>query len=301
MASFFARRMMGFVAGGVCALALTLSPQAAQAQQSLVGVSFLPSATGNQVYNLNATTNDGTAIGPLVGAPAASPVLIGLGVQVSTNILFTFDTASDRLLSLNGNIVTSVFNIGVGDLSGEGDLAFNPLTGTGFLSTTNGVTSNLFSFSTVTSTSTLITSTISDTLDGLAFNATGTLFAVSTTTSTLYTVNITSGALTAVGGSTGNLGFTVGSGTAGIAFAANGVLIAALDDQLYTVNTLTGAATLINPSSDEPTITAGSLGNGAAPGLSGIAFVSVPEPGAGALAFVAAPFALGIIARRRKR
>lgn len=299
--SFVCRSVAGIAAAAGAFFAVGAHAQS----QSLLAISLTPSganpSTATQFYSLNASTNDVITSGRVTGGPA-TPVLYGLGVR--NGALYTFDSGTDRVLQLSqaGAVLNSI-NIGVGNLNGEGDLDFNPLTGTGYLASSlnaaaDTVTNDFFSFNILTGTSTRIATT-SVTLDGLAFNAAGVLYGLSTDTSTLYTVNLTTGALTAVGSGAGNLGFGVSSGTADIAFAANGTLYAALDDQLFTLNTATGAASLINPDPQNPGITAGSLGAAAAPNISGLAFVSAPEPGA--LALILPAFAGLYFARRRSK
>ena len=114
------------------------------------------------------------------------------------------------------------------------------LPGTGQFGTVNVTTGAFTSLGTTTPV----------TLTGLAFNSSGTLFAVDSLATTLYTVNQTNGALTAVGG----LGPAVVAGSAGVglAFSPSGTLF--LQDQdpnnnsnLFTVDPATGLATLVGP------------------------------------------------------
>lgn len=107
-------------------------------------------------------------------------------------------------------------------------------------------------------------------LDGLAFDTNGTLYGLSQNiggTFTLYTVQTNSGTTTMIGG----LGITfptAGGAVAGLAFAPDGTLFAAMgnptESRLYRVNRFTGTATFV-----------GSIGF---PGVSGIRFF-VPPPG----------------------
>ena len=125
------------------------------------------------------------------------------------------------------------------------------------------------------------------TITGLAFNSSGTLFAVDSMATTLYTVNQTNGALTAIGG----LGPAVVGSSAGVglAFSPSGTLF--LQDQdpnnasnLFTVDPTTGLATLVGP--------VGVSSSGSIAFVGNTLFESNNEPGSGT---PAAPDVLNVL------
>ncbi len=213
------------------------------------------------------------------------------GLATRFDRLYTFDQNADRIHELNlstGGILQTI-DIGVGDLLGEGDLAFRS-DGAGFLASalnpaTFTTSNDLFRFDIATGTSTRIGST-SVTLDGLAFGAGDVLYGLGQSDANLYVIDQTTAATTLVG----NLGITKGSPFAGLTFGPNGTLYAAVDDRLFTVNTMTGAATPVNRD-----VTSTGFSS-----VSGVAFAPIPEPSSVLL------FGLGtttglLALRRRKR
>ena len=210
--------------------------------RALFGVTFF----GNELIEVNPTTGAARSIGSL-GA-TVSPY----GLATRDGRLYTFDPNIDRIREINrtnGKIVRDI-NILVPDLQGEGDLAFRPSDGVGFLFTALNANAepvnDLYTFDINTGTSVRLGST-GLALDALAFKTDGTLYGLSQGDATLYTINTTTGAATKVG----DLGVMVGSPIAGMAFApANpqGVeeLYAAIDDRLHIINTTNGAATPVS-------------------------------------------------------
>lgn len=249
------------VAGTTIALLSGLLPLAARAQSQLYGVTFF----SNQLFTVDSTTGQGTLLGPLGGMVSA------YGLASRGDSLYVFDPNADRLRSidLSTGMAGAGIDIGVGNLLGEGDLAFRS-DGTGFLSSAlNPLTftpsNDLFRFDLATGTSARIGST-SVTMDGLAFDASDVLYGVSALESSLYTIDVNTGATTRVG----SLGFDVGNLFGALTFAPDGTLYASLDDRLYTLDKTTGLATQANPD-----VTSFGFSS-----VSGLAFASnvIPEP-----------------------
>ena len=250
----------------------------AHGQQTLFGTTFFD----NQLISFNLGTGEATLVGPL--GSNVSPY----GLANRGGSLYTFDPNIDRIRQINpttGAIIGSPIDIGVGNLLGEGDIAFRA-DGLGFLTTalnptTFEITNDFFSFNLLTGTSTRIGST-GVTIDALAFSPTGTLFALGQGEGRLFTINTATGATTVVG----ELNVDQNSSFAGLTFAPDGTLYAAIDDQLFTVNPATGAATSVDPMGFGPNFGA----------ISGLAF-AVPEPTSAALLSVG----LLLAANRRRR
>lgn len=225
-----AGRLAAFIVG---AAALT-APLCAQ---STYGLSFF----GNELFSV-----DATGMGTLVGAVDAN--VTGYGLAFRGDHLFTFDPNVDRIREINPTTarVMGDFNIGVGDLLGEGDLAFRS-DGMGFLSTALAPdftpTNDLFRFDIAAGTSVRIGST-SVTLDGLAFVG-NILFGLGQEgDASLYIVDQNTAALTPVG----MLGLMSGSPFAALASGPTGLLYGAVNDRLYSIDATTGLATEISAS-----------------------------------------------------
>jgi hypothetical protein len=155
-------------------------------------------------------------------------------------------------------------------IGGEGSLDF-ATNGIAYATKSSGGVGTFFRVDFAQTNSVLITDTnaLSPSLDGLAFDNNGVLYALSQNAGafTLFTLNTNTGETTAVG----PLGITfpgTGGAVAGLAFAPDGALFAAAgnptESRLYRVNKFTGAATLV----------AGIT----FPGISGLRFFA-PPPG----------------------
>ena len=83
-------------------------------------------------------------------------------------------------------------------------------------------------------------------IDGLAFDASGRLWAVDDATNTLMRLDTTTGAATVVGSMGSGLGANFG-----LAFGSGGALYMSADTKLYSVNTTTAAATLVGSFSND--------------------------------------------------
>ena len=235
----------------------------------LYGITF-----NEQLITINTITGAGTLVGNL------SSDMNGFGLGTRNNKLYTFDQTVDLIRELNpatGATVDS-FNIGVGNLQGEGAIDFRRSDGIGFLA--NDVLRR-FDISNLSSTT---IGSLNPGIDGLAFNSADVLYGVSEGGTQLLTINQNTGAMTLVG----NTGFTSSNfQLGGLDFDSNGELFAAFGTTsepslLYKLNPNTGAATII-----------GNIGFNL---VSGIAFLessslTVPEP---ASIVVFGLFAMGI-------
>ncbi len=206
---------------------------------------------GNQLVSVDASTGVGRVVGSL--GEAANPY----GIATRNGRLYTFDQLTNSIREINkiSGELTRDINIGTTGLKGEGDLTFRPADGVGFLVSaldSNNVPTNDFYMFTIDDTTNVGTSvrlgTTGVPIDGLAFDANGTLYGIGQADSTLYTINQTTGQATAVG----SLGIDVKSPVAGMTFgpatsgSPNGDLYAAINDRLYRINTATGAATPVS-------------------------------------------------------
>ncbi len=239
------------VTAGVLALFAGSEPMQAQGtanDQVLFGITFLK----NELIRIDTATGAGTLVGN-IGTTES-----GYGLTTSNGGLYTFNPNSntiDQLSTVDGRVLNST-DIGVSGLAGEGDVVIGP-DGTGFLASafdsTGAPTHPLYRFSLTTGLSLELTGT-TVALDGLALdgNNPSTLYALgqgdsmaqdpATVDTELYIVDQLSGALTPVG----PIGVPQNSPVAGLTFAPDGTLYAAIDDKLYTINTSTGAATIVD-------------------------------------------------------
>jgi hypothetical protein len=224
----------------VVVLSIAVSIPMACAVEVLYGVTF-----EEQLITIDTSTGAGTLVGSIV----ANSDPYGLGT--SGGNLYTFDQTTDTILQLNpsnGSTINSI-NIGLPDLIGEGGLAFRS-DGTGFLSTASSTPvpplGLIYTFLLSPPSSALLGSH-TDVLDGLDFDAGDVLYGLTQIepgqeTHQLVTVNQSTAALSVVG-DTG----VVGTPLAGLAFASDGTLFAAMDDVLYTINPTNAQATSIGP------------------------------------------------------
>jgi len=270
---------------------LTLATGALHAQTVLFGLGTAPVTGVPTTFIFDLATGEGTALGAL-GDNAAQP--FGLARRPN-NTLFTFDANTDRIRQINpatGAFTGTPLDIGVGNLSGEGDLAFSLDGNTGYLTTAfrpgqpvTGISPGLYTF-TLAGTSTFVNTTLDSigpiTVDGIAFHPTnGLLYALTDADSRLYTLNPANGFLSPVG----ELGVVNNGGFGALAFNSSGGLFGVINNRLHTINTTTGAATVIGTGFGTD------FGN-----TSGAAFGQVPEPSS---ALLVALGGLCILRRRR--
>lgn len=237
---FFAVAALLMLGGGVI-----------HAQQILYGLGLAPNTGEPTTFTFNLATGEDTAVGAL-GDSTALPY--GLAARPD-GTLYTFDANAHRIRQIDpttGAFIGTPVDIGVGNISGEGDLTFSLDGNTGYLTTAfrpgqpvTNISPGLYVFS-LTGTSTFVGTTTDSlgpvTVDGMAFNPTnGVLYALTDADTRLYTLNPQTGVLTPVG----ELGVTPQSGYGALAFDANGTLFGVIDNRLYSISTASGAATII--------------------------------------------------------
>lgn len=225
--------------------------------------------TGLTLFGVNFASNELVSINPATGAATIvgsfGETTFATGLGVRNDRLFIFDQVDDRIREVNkisGELVSSI-DIGVGDLNGEGALAFRPSDGVGFLASPlnadNEPSNDFFMFAIAANgtagTSVRLGST-GVAIDAMAFNSQGTLYGIGQADGTLYTINTTTGATTALGPVAplkDATGATVpkNSPIAGMTFGTPNPdmgnveeIYAAIDDRLYIVTPSTGAARL---------------------------------------------------------
>jgi PEP-CTERM motif len=202
------------------------------------------------------STVSATLIGTLDTVPSGGSASLGIG-EFDGN-LYVYDQNSQVLRevsSTNGSTIATV-NLGITN-TGEGDMAFAP-NGTGYLVSTvdsngnfNGTTGAMYSFNTAPGSASLVTDNLNALIDGLAFNASGTGFALEQGGAKLDLIT-TAGGIATIGGTGINTncgGFPCYS-LGGLTFGGT-TLYAALTNfssstsDFYTINPSTGAATFI--------------------------------------------------------
>ena len=215
----------------------------------------------DKLLSINPTTGAGSLIGNM-------STLTPYGLSDRGTELYTFDKSFDgnsvvRLDPTTGNTMYKIV-INPQGLTGEGALAFRS-DGIGFLGSCLGTDGDLWSFDLTGPSSTHI-GAFQPSMDGLDFSPGGILYGLKqgdfsvVDTHKLYTIDQTTGATTLVG----DTGITPIGTVAGLTFAPDGTLFAAINDELYTLNPLTGAATWIGP-----------IGFS---GISGLTAVAMAEP-----------------------
>jgi hypothetical protein len=204
--------------------------------QSFYGLSFF----GNELISI-----DASGTGSLIGSTSEN--VTGYGLAYRGNQLFTFDPNADLLRTIDPATAAlgTSFSIGVGDLIGEGDLAFRR-DGMGFLASALSPdftpTNDLFRFDITSGTSTRIGGT-EVTLNGLAFVG-DTLYGLGKEgMPSLYVVDQDTAALTAVG----SLGIMAGSPFGALTSDKSGNLYGVIDDRLYFIDAASGAASMVDP------------------------------------------------------
>jgi len=131
--------------------------------QTLYGLSFFD----NELVSVNTETGAGALVGTGLGAN-----VLGYGIAYRGAQLYTFNSLIDRIQGIDTTtgLIASTIDIGVGNLTGEGDLAFRS-DGIGFLSTVfkgglSTPTNDLYTFNIMTNSSTLIGNTGGVSIDG---------------------------------------------------------------------------------------------------------------------------------------
>jgi len=215
----------------------------------------------DQLLSINPSTGTGSLIGNMT-------TLTPFGLSDRGTELYTFDhfDANNvvRLDPASGNTMYKIAINPPGVMDGEGGIAFRS-DGIGFVASAMGSSGKLWSFDLTVPSSTFI-GAFQPSMDGLDFSPDGVLYGLKQGSFTvvdtyeLYTIDQTTGALTLVG----DTGVVVNGSVAGLTFAPDGTLFAAMNDELYTLDPLTAAATLIGPIGFQ--------------GISGLTALAVAEP-----------------------
>lgn len=233
-----------------------------------------PTTTGRLV-DIDMTT--GTASNPRNTGIYA---IAGMSTQPGTGVLFAlgsnFSSPANSLLTIepSSGVATVVGSTGM-PLIVEGDLAFHPTNGFLYGVQDLGLTMterNFFRINSMTGASNVISNLPLGDYSALAFNGLGALYAIDSAgngDSLLLTIDPSSGAVT----NSIQMNVNLGSAAAlaihpltGVAYVADGGdAIANPTNFLFSLNIASGSATPI-----------GSLG--IPEGLSGLSFVSIPEP-----------------------
>ncbi|HME71252.1 MAG TPA: PEP-CTERM sorting domain-containing protein [Myxococcota bacterium] len=270
VASSRGRSLLGIVA--VCVALTSRGEDAAAA--TLVGITF--GDTGAAVlYSVNPATGStsnprSTGLSDVAGI-AFSPdgTLFGLTTFKSQ------PSVPNALYKIDPTTGTSTL-VGVTGLQGifEGDLAFDPITGNLYgvqsVPSLGSRARDLFELNTSTGQATVIGSvrTAGGDLSAMAFDNSGDLFIVDTTSATLLRVDKSTAAIIgSVDLSVHSLGELAGMAfdpQTGTAYFGNGIVVngTSTSGSLYTLNTSTGALIFLGPSV----------------ALAGLSFTPVPEP-----------------------
>lgn len=267
------------------ALACALSCMS-YAQPVLVGGTSFQSQDA-MIVDIDVTT--GTASNP---RNTGISVLGGIAFQQATGQLFALTTAPSNAVPnslVRIDILTGQWNLvgSTGLYLAEGDLAFNPLDG--FLYGLQDVTPavnqrNLFRVNTTTGLGTLVGPLpASADYSAMAFDSLGSLYVIDTgfaVNSTLHRINPSTGAILTSSTMNVDLGSAAGMAfdpTTGTYYVADGGDPAATNI-LYSLDVTSATLTSIGP-----------IGFG----ISGLSFVTVPEPTSfGLIAFVLSGFAI---------
>ncbi len=241
---------------GAAGLVMLLASLATLSAAHLTGLTlFGVSELRNELVTINPATGAGRIVGPLGENIAAT------GLAARDGRLFAFDQVNDRIREINkvtGELTSSI-DIGVGNLNGEGALAFRPSDRVGFLASPLNAnrepTNDFFTFTIEPTTGTGASTRLGSTgvaIDAMAFNSQGQLYAIGQEDATLYTIDPTTGAATAVGPITlAGSAVAKNSPIAGMTFGTPNPdmgnveeIYAAIDDRLLIITPSTGAARL---------------------------------------------------------
>lgn len=218
----------------ICAalvIVMGLMPVAAEA--ILYGITY-----NDELISIDATTGAGTLIGNLDSSMGA------FGLAGYDGKLFTFDQNADVVVELDPFTAATIatFDVGLGDIIGEGSIAFRS-DGVGFLTVSGGPVGYMYQFNIDTLTSSFV-GYLPYAMDGLDFNGSDTLFGLTQSdpylgSHKLYTINESDASGLFIGdtGVTGN----DSSPLAGLSFALDGTLYAIMNDSLYQLNPTNGS------------------------------------------------------------
>ena len=164
---------------------LSLLPGIASGQQTLYGL------TGSQLITIDTATGTGTLIGPCAGGSFP----IGLDFRAAKlYFLGQNNKLAQQVDPATGASIGGAINIALpAPLALEGDIAFRS-DGIGFIATGSG--GSFFSFDLTAANSAAIGPGPTPSIDGLAFDAADTLYALAEGGSQLYTLNQATGVAT---------------------------------------------------------------------------------------------------------
>jgi len=264
----------------IVVLSLVLASRREEAQAgTLVGITFGDNGSA-VLYNVDpgsgATSNPrATGLADVAGiAFAPDGTLFGLTTFASasvnpssvSNALYTIDPTSGTATLVGATGLSNIF---------EGDLAFDPTTGKLYgLQSLPSVPSSerdLFQLNPATGQATVLGAvrTAGGDLSAMAFDNSGNLFIVDTSSASVLRVDKSTGAvLSSVSLSLSSLGELAGMAVdaeTGIVYFGNGNVVngVSTSGSLYTLDTATGALTL----------------QGSSVALAGLSFMPIPEPG----------------------
>lgn len=199
-------------------------------QEPLYGVTFFR----NELIRIDPGTGGSKTVANL-RAPVS-----GYGLASRYGRLYAFNPTAGEIIEINPltGAVGQTTSVGLTNVQGEGDFTFRG-DGVAFFATaldsSGNTNAELYSVDVLGGTSRRIGST-GIPIDALAFDTNDVLYALSQAGGKLYMLNQTNGTPTEVG----SLGFSANSPFAGMSFAPDGALYAAIDDQLVEINPTNG-------------------------------------------------------------
>lgn len=194
---------------------------------------FLVDSGTDTLYTVDENTGLATAVGPTGSAGLGTPC----GLAHDGTDLYTLDLSGGEVMTLDTATGTPTF-IGTTALSGWQDITWDPASQQFYAVNQNNT---LYSIDLLGNPTLVGTTTGASLLTAMAFDNTGTLWAMDFSVGNIGTLDLTTGAYTVVAGGTV-------TGVQGMSFhPATGVLYASSTntDSLYIVDPATGTSTLV--------------------------------------------------------